>query len=167
MLQNDPVHCFVASPLGQLRLVAVAEGLLAVYFSEHKRARYEQTREAPGHVVLELARRELTEYFAANRRHFVTPLAPYELRRATDFQRLVWEALLAIPFGERRSYAEVARSIGRPSAVRAVGAANGLNPLSIFVPCHRVVGSDGALTGYAGGVDGKRWLLAHESESSQ
>src|SRR5207302_31777 len=103
------------------------------------------------------AQRELDEYFQGRRRAFATPRAP----RGTDFQRAVWAALLEIPFGETRTYTEIARKVGRPRAVRAVGSANAMNPLSVLVPCHRVLGAGGALTGYAGGTDRKQWLLDH------
>ncbi len=106
----------------------------------------------------DLAATQLREYFAGHRRTFDVPIAPI----GTAFQLEVWRALTAIPFGETRSYGELARTLGRPSASRAVGAANGQNPLSIIVPCHRVIAASGALTGYAGGLDAKRWLLGHE-----
>lgn len=156
------VRGFVDSPVGRLRLVAADEGLVSLYFSEHRRARQHDASDAADHPVLDSARRELAQYFAGARSRFDTPLAAAPVRAGTEFQHAVWRALCAIPFGETRTYAELARSIGRPSAVRAVGAANALNPISIFVPCHRVVGGSGALTGYAGGVETKRWLLAHE-----
>ncbi|WP_347343543.1 methylated-DNA--[protein]-cysteine S-methyltransferase [Jatrophihabitans telluris] len=104
------------------------------------------------------ATEELTEYFEGQRRDFDVCLNP----RGTEFQRHVWSALRSIPFGHTASYADIAAAVGRPSAVRAVGAANGRNPISIIVPCHRVVGSNGALTGYAGGLEAKNWLLTHE-----
>jgi methylated-DNA-[protein]-cysteine S-methyltransferase len=104
------------------------------------------------------ARRQLAEYFAGHRRVFDLPLAP----RGTPFQRAVWQALGTIPFGGTCSYADVAERIGRPGAARAVGAANGRNPIAIIVPCHRVIGRDGSLTGYAAGLARKRRLLDHE-----
>ena len=110
------------------------------------------------HPVLDQAARELEQYFEGKRRTFSSPLAA----AGTPFQREVWDALAAIPFGQSRSYAEIATAIGRSRAVRAVGAANGANPLSIFVPCHRVIGADGKLTGYGGGLPAKAWLLGHE-----
>ena len=103
--------------------------------------------------------RQLSAYFDGSLRVFSVPLA-FE---GTPFQRSVWQALLTIPYGETRTYGEIARQIGNPAAVRAVGAANGRNPISIIVPCHRVIGADGSLTGYGGGVEAKRWLLGHES----
>jgi methylated-DNA-[protein]-cysteine S-methyltransferase len=102
---------------------------------------------------------QLAAYFRGERRSFDLPLAP----RGTEFQQLVWHALQRIPCGETRSYSDIAREIGRPAAVRAVGAANGANPIPIVIPCHRVVGSNGSLTGFGGGIETKRWLLAHEA----
>ena len=103
---------------------------------------------------------QLGEYFAGERTRFDLALAP----AGTRFQRAVWAALRTIPYGETRTYTEQAVAVGRPSAVRAVGAANGRNPIAIVVPCHRVVGADGSLTGFGGGIDRKRWLLAHERQ---
>jgi methylated-DNA-[protein]-cysteine S-methyltransferase len=108
--------------------------------------------------VLARAATQLREYFAGERRLFDLPLAP----DGTGFQRLVWAALEQIPYGVTRSYGELARAIGRPAASRAVGTANSRNPISIIVPCHRVIGANGALTGYAGGMRAKQWLLDHE-----
>jgi len=104
---------------------------------------------------------ELIAYFGGNLRAFTCPVD----MRGTPFQREVWAALLAIPFGETRSYADIAAAIGRPKAVRAVGAANGANPVPVVVPCHRVIGANGTLTGFGGGLDLKRWLLNHEANS--
>ena len=109
--------------------------------------------------LLRAAREALLAYFAGERRGFDLPLDP----AGTDFQRAVWEALRAIPYGGTRTYGEIAAAVGRPKAVRAVGQANHVNPLPIFIPCHRVVGTGGALTGYAGGLDRKRALLALDS----
>jgi methylated-DNA-[protein]-cysteine S-methyltransferase len=149
---------FVESPVGRLRLVAADGGLAEVAFAAGRRILPPATGDGAGNPVLEAARVQLGEYFAGRRTAFDLPLAP----RGTAFQQAVWAALLAIPFGETRSYGEIARAVGRPSAPRAVGAANGSNPLAIVVPCHRVVGSDGSLTGYGGGMERKRWLLSHE-----
>ena len=110
------------------------------------------------HPVLDLARRELDEYFAGDRQHFDVPLDP----TGTDFQQQAWLALRAIPFGDTVSYGEQAEHMGDKNKARAVGAANGRNPISIIVPCHRVVGANGSLTGFAGGIETKQWLLAHE-----
>ena len=148
------------SPVGDLTLVASDAGLVAVLWPDDDPARVPLGPVMPdAHPVLDAAASQLAAYFAGTLTRFDLPLDPH----GTDFQRAVWAALCAIPFGETRSYADIARAIGRPSAVRAVGAANGRNPLSIVAPCHRVVGSNGALTGFAGGLAAKRWLLDHES----
>lgn len=151
----------MTSPIGDLRLVASGGGLCGVYMTEHRHApppaAYGQERD--DEPVLQLARRQLGEYFAGERRRFELPLAP----DGTEFQRAVWAALSTLEYGAVCSYADIARQIGRPAATRAVGAANGRNPISIIVPCHRVVGSDRSLTGYGGGLERKRWLLAHEA----
>jgi methylated-DNA-[protein]-cysteine S-methyltransferase len=144
------------TPIGRLGLVASDTALVAVDFE-----RVPEAAPAPSHPMLELARTQLAEYFAGRRRSFELPLAP----AGSDWQKAVWQALVAIPFAKTVSYGELARGLGRPSAARAVGAANGKNPIAIVVPCHRVIGADGSLTGYAGGVDRKRWLLDHESRS--
>jgi len=150
-------YIVAASPLGGLRLVTGDQGLVAVLWPDDApdRVRLPEMVEAPGHPVLVETAAQLAAYFAGT-------LDRFRLRldlRGTDFQKQVWAALLAIPFGETRSYGDLARQIGRPAASRAVGAANGRNPISIIVPCHRVVGSAGALTGFAGGLDAKRFLL--------
>lgn len=113
--------------------------------------------------LLDRAEAELSEWLRGERREFTLPLGP----AGTPFQLAVWGALREIPYGETRTYAEIAASIGRPSAVRAVGAANGRNPLPIVVPCHRVIGTDGSLTGFGGGISVKRWLLAHEQRFAE
>jgi methylated-DNA-[protein]-cysteine S-methyltransferase len=151
-------HRLVASPVGTLRLVASDVALVGLTFSDHVRAPVWESSAAARHEILDAAERELGLYFGAGLRGFSVPLAP----DGTEMQKSVWAALAAIPYGETRSYGDIARAVGRPSASRAVGAANGRNPLSLIVPCHRVVGAGGALTGYAGGVDRKRWLLEHE-----
>ena len=147
----------MASPVGTLTLVASDAGLVAILWEkdDHDRVRLGALYRTPDHPVLVQAERELAEYFAGTRVSFSLPLD----MRGTDFQKSVWQALLTIPFGETRSYGEIARQIGRPKAVRAVGAANGRNPLSIVAPCHRVIGSNGALTGFAGGLEAKAHLL--------
>ncbi|MBI2898531.1 MAG: methylated-DNA--[protein]-cysteine S-methyltransferase [Deltaproteobacteria bacterium] len=150
------------SPVGSLRLVATADALVAVFLPTQPPGGPDAGRPAARIDVLEAAARELDEYFRGERRRFAIPLAP----AGTEFERRVWRALAEIPFGELRSYGEVARAIGRPRAARAVGAANARNPLSIIVPCHRVVGANGALTGYAGGLAIKQWLLEHEARVS-
>jgi methylated-DNA-[protein]-cysteine S-methyltransferase len=153
----------IPSPVGALELYASERGLSAVLFQrEHKHALVLEAEPAPAtakHEVLNLAARELGLYFKKKLTSFTVPLDPHG---GTPFQREVWNALREIPFGETRSYGFIAERIRRPKAVRAVGAANGRNPLSIVVPCHRVIGANGTLTGYAGGLDVKKWLVAHE-----
>jgi methylated-DNA-[protein]-cysteine S-methyltransferase len=148
------------SPVGRLTLVAGGGGLAGVLWENDRPGRVPLTFdiEDPKHPVLVETERQLEEYFAGQRTTFTMPLAFC----GTDFQRKVWNALLTIPFGETRSYREMATYIGNPDAVRAVGAANGRNPISIIAPCHRVIGSSGALTGFAGGLDAKAHLLALE-----
>jgi len=148
------------SPVGKLKLVASDKGLVAILWENDspRRVPLSELVEDESHKVLVETERQLREYFAGARRVFDLPLD----MRGTRFQRDVWEALLAIPFGETRSYGELARRLGNPTASRAVGAANGRNPISIVVPCHRVVGSSGKLTGFAGGLDAKARLLELE-----
>jgi methylated-DNA-[protein]-cysteine S-methyltransferase len=150
------------SPVGTLRLVASDEGLVAILWENDRpnRVPLAATAEEGDNAVLREARRQLSNYFAGSLQAFDLPLD----FRGTVFQRQVWSALLDIPFGQTRSYADIARSIGRPMAYRAVGAANGRNPISIVAPCHRVIGHNGGLTGFAGGIEAKRFLLALERE---
>jgi methylated-DNA-[protein]-cysteine S-methyltransferase len=122
------------------------------------RVRLGAMTEQPDHAVIAETSRQLGDYFAGRRQKFTVKLD----FRGTEFQKQVWSALLAIPFGETRSYGQIAEALGRPGASRAVGAANGRNPISIIAPCHRVVGANGALTGFAGGLSAKTYLLAHE-----
>ena len=149
------------SPVGRLTLVADDAGLVAVLWpvERPRRVPLDVATDQPDHPVLRETEHQLGAYFAGRLTRFTLPLAP----RGTAFQRQVWDALVAIPCGETRSYAALARQIGRPAAVRAVGAANGRNPISIIIPCHRLVGSNGALTGFAGGLATKQWLLDLES----
>jgi len=151
----------VPSPVGNLTLVASAAGLVAILWQDDRpdRVPLGGLTDDPEHGVIVSAERQLRAYFGRTLERFDVPLD----FRGTEFQKQVWSALLTIPFGETRSYGEIARQIGRPSASRAVGAANGRNPISIIAPCHRVVGSSGALTGFAGGLEAKRYLLALES----
>jgi methylated-DNA-[protein]-cysteine S-methyltransferase len=144
----------IDSPLGTLRLYGTADELVGLYLP------VQAAPDAPMRAtrVLDLTAAQLAEYFAGKRRTFELPIAP----RGTGFQQIVWQALARIPYGVTLSYGELARAIGRPSASRAVGAANGKNPISIVVPCHRVIAGSGALTGYAGGMAAKQWLLEHE-----
>lgn len=147
----------IDSPLGELWLSANEAALVGVYFASQPGARARQAA-ACTHPVLDLAAAELAEYFRGERRRFSLPIAP----QGTPFQRAVYRALAELDYGELCSYAELARRAGHPGAARAAGAANARNPLSIVVPCHRVIGADGRLTGYAGGLERKRWLLQHE-----
>lgn len=153
-------HATMPSPVGRLTLVAGRRGLVAILWENDDPARIRLDRGAqdPAHSVLVETRRQLEAYFAGERRGFALELD----FRGTPFQVSVWQALLDIPFGETRSYGAIAAAIGSPSAVRAVGAANGRNPISIVAPCHRVIGASGALTGFAGGLAAKRFLLGLE-----
>ena len=146
----------IASPVGPLRLQADGGGLIGIWFVGDARP---ESADVSSHPVLYAAAEQLGEYFAGRRSRFELPLAA----AGTPFQRAVWDALREIPYGETWSYADVAQHIGKPRAVRAVGAANGRNPLPIIVPCHRVVGANGTLTGYGGGLENKRILLDLES----
>jgi methylated-DNA-[protein]-cysteine S-methyltransferase len=156
--------CRVPSPLGEILLVAdpQGEGLSGLYLQHQKYfpLAVDAMRDTPALAIFERAIAQLDEYFAERRTRFDLPLAP----QGTPFQRQIWTAIAAVPFGQTITYAELARRCERPSAVRAAGAATGRNPLSIVVPCHRIVGSGGALTGYAGGLDRKRILLALEAK---
>ena len=146
-----------ASPIGELTVTSDGQAVTGLYMEDHgpSLADHEPVEDA----VLAAARRQLSEYFAGERREFELPLRP----RGTPFQWEVWAALRTIGYGETVSYGELAAQLGRPSAARAVGLANGRNPISIVVPCHRVIGADGALTGYGGGIARKRFLLELES----
>lgn len=150
------------SPVGRLKLVAHDQALVAVLWENEnpKRVRLAELMEQPQHPILLATQQQLNEYFAGNRQQFNLPL-DFE---GTEFQQKVWQALLSIPFGETRSYKQIAEQIGNVKAVRAVGAANGKNPISIIAPCHRVVGANGKLVGFAGGLDNKEILLQLESQ---
>jgi methylated-DNA-[protein]-cysteine S-methyltransferase len=153
-------HKFMDSPVSKLKLVASDKGLVAILWENDnpRRVPLADSAEDNKHAILLETERQLQEYFAGSRRQFSLPLD----FKGTRFQKDVWEALLSIPFGETRSYGQLATKIGRASASRAVGAANGRNPISIIVPCHRVIGSSGKLTGFAGGLDAKATLLRLE-----
>jgi len=157
-------HSFkiIATSIGKLRLVASGAGLAAVLWEndDPDRVRFPALVESSDHPVLLEAERQLGEYFAGRRRRFDLALD----FAGTDFQKRVWQALLAIPFGETRSYRQIAEEVGNPKAVRAVGAANGRNPLSIIAPCHRVIGANGDLVGFAGGMKTKQFLLDLERQ---
>ncbi|MFD1801753.1 methylated-DNA--[protein]-cysteine S-methyltransferase [Mixta tenebrionis] len=149
----------MASPVGELTLLASDRGLAAVLWQkEMARIRLAPITEDPQHPLLLETERQLNAYFAGELKQFTLPLDFV----GTEFQKKVWQALVAIPYGETRSYADIARAIGHPAAVRAVGAANGRNPISIIAPCHRVIGTNGKLTGFAGGLEAKAFLLAIE-----
>lgn len=152
----------MASPLGELLLVGEGETLCGLYLAgqKHHPARADCGVLDP--AAFSVARQQLQAYFNAGRSSFDLPLAP----AGTPFQQRVWAALSEIPFGQTWTYAQLAQHIGQPGAARAVGLANGRNPIAIIVPCHRVVGADGSLTGYAGGLERKRWLLMHEQHQS-
>ncbi|MCB1252916.1 MAG: methylated-DNA--[protein]-cysteine S-methyltransferase [Austwickia sp.] len=154
------VHTVIDSPVGPLTLTAEGGALTGVYFEVHRRRHKlpDLGQAIVGEPVLVEAERQLGEYFAGQRREFDLPLAP----RGEAFQHAVWAQLREIPYGATRTYGEIARAIGQPGAAQAVGVANGANLISIIVPCHRVIGADGSLTGYAGGLDRKRLLLELE-----
>jgi methylated-DNA-[protein]-cysteine S-methyltransferase len=155
----------IDSPVGNLKLVASDQGLVAVLWQNDKpsRVRLGELVEDGKHPILMETERQLGEYLAGQRKSFSVALD----MRGTDFQRNVWRALLAIPFGETRSYGQLAKQLGNSKAMRAVGAANGKNPISILVPCHRVIGSTGKLTGFAGGLATKAQLLKLEEPAMQ
>lgn len=156
----------IDSPIGPLALYGTAEGLMAIVFPRHSRVQVEawldrvigSARIVDDGEALEGAIEQLGEYFAGTRREFDLELD----MRGTDFQQRVWEAVRAVPYGQTRSYRQVAEAVGKPAATRAVGAANGANPLPLVVPCHRIIGSSGGLHGYGGGLDVKARLLELE-----
>lgn len=147
---------YLESPIGRLCLYSDRQALTGLYMEK----RGPQTDALPGEniTVLQSAARQLAEYFAGARRDFDLPVAP----QGTKFQRKVWDELQGIPCGGTLSYGELAKRIQQPSASRAVGLANGRNPVPIVIPCHRVIGADGSMTGYGGGLERKQWLLQHE-----
>jgi methylated-DNA-[protein]-cysteine S-methyltransferase len=151
---------FTKSPVGVLKLVASDKGLAAILWEndDPNRVRLGPLEEDQIHPVLRETERQLHDYFAGKLKKFTLPLD----FAGTEFQKQVWRSLLTIPFGQTRTYGQMAQQIGRPKAVRAVGAANGKNPISIIAPCHRVIGSDGKLTGFAGGLEAKATLLGLE-----
>ncbi len=160
------IYRFVDSPVGRLKLMASAKGLAAILWHNDSPHRVRLPEdfdliEDGKSKILDAAEEQLQEYFAGERREFSLPLD----LRGTAFQQSVWEALLAISYGETKTYGQIAKQLGDPNAVRAVGAANGRNPVSIVVPCHRVIGASGKLTGFAGGLDAKAHLLRLEQVS--
>jgi len=157
------VFSVLDSPIGELLLVGDGRNVTAIWMQSHRaewRCTNARQRDDKAFAV---ARAQLAEYFSGDRVEFDLPLAA----EGTDFQRKVWRELCRIPYGETISYGDLARRIGQPGAARAVGLANGSNPLPIVVPCHRVIGADGSLTGFGGGIERKRWLLAHEARYAQ
>lgn len=153
-------HCFLESPVGRLTLVASEQALHAVLWEKDDPARVpiDEGKWTPDHPILVATVRQLEAYFRRELRAFDLPLEPM----GTPFQQQVWQQLLAIPYGQTRSYGQLAVALGDPKRARAVGAANGRNPISIIVPCHRVIGTSGKLTGFAGGLEAKQRLLALE-----
>ena len=158
---GNRTHCVIDSPIGPLTLVADSDVLCALYMNEHRHAPQPEIfgPRDPDNKVLALTTEQLEEYFDGRRTVFDVPL---DTSVGTPFQRMVWAALREIPYGETWTYGQLARHIGQPTAFRAVGLANGKNPISILVPCHRVIGSGGSLTGYGGGLERKQLLLALE-----
>jgi methylated-DNA-[protein]-cysteine S-methyltransferase len=157
------IHSYHESPLGTLTLVAEGGALTGVYFNDHARRPLKVPLGERDDDAFDAVKQQLDEYFAGMRTSFDVPLAPV----GDTFQRRVWNELLRIPYGETRSYGAIAQLLGDKRLARAVGSANGRNPLAIIVPCHRVIGSDGSLTGYAGGLDRKRELLSREGSLPQ
>ncbi len=149
--------CFMQSPIGLLGIAEENGQITDLFFGREKAPIGTLEAETP---ILLQAKKELREYFAGTRREFTAPLNP----SGTEFQRQVWNALLTIPYGETRSYSQIAAQLGNPSASRAVGTANHHNPISILIPCHRVIGQDGSLTGYGGGLEAKKFLLDLEAQ---
>lgn len=149
------------SPVGKLKLVANTNALVAVLWEQERegRVKLDAMKLTPQQPILVETERQLSEYFVGRRTAFDLPLEP----SGSEFQKKVWRALTKIPFGQKRTYLDLANAVGSPKAYRAVGAANGKNPISIIVPCHRVVGANGALTGFAGGLEAKAKLLALEA----
>lgn len=157
MMQATQFHSTIATPLGPMRLVTDASAIHALEFDAT--GVDDALLSPPARRLADALRRQLDVYFAGAYVEFGFPLAP----AGTAFQRSVWDALRSIPYGHTVSYAQIATRVGRPAAVRAVGAANGRNPIAILIPCHRVIGANGTLTGYAGGLDRKQALLALEA----
>jgi methylated-DNA-[protein]-cysteine S-methyltransferase len=155
---DQTYYTWIESPVGQLLLVADEGGLLEIAFAEGRTAPVVDPAWINGGALLREPVRQLDAFFAGQLRDFDLPLKP----EGTAFQQRVWKLLREIPFGETISYGELARRAGNPAASRAVGLANGSNPIAIVIPCHRVIGSNGKLTGYGGGLQNKRWLIDFE-----
>lgn len=148
----------INSPVGLLELTASEDALHSIVFLKSEK---QLSEEIP--IPLQETIKQLQEYFDGNRTEFNLPLAP----QGTDFQKQVWDELFKIPFGKTVSYQQIANQLGNPKVIRAAASANGKNPIPIIIPCHRVIGSDGSLTGYSGGLHIKKWLLEHENPSRQ
>lgn len=146
------------TPVGTLKISGDPEGISEVKFTEDPEIAYDKTPS-----VLAEAVKQLKEYFNKERSHFNLKLNP----QGTEFQKKVWDALQSVEFGKTQTYQQIANSLGDPKVIRAAAAANGRNPIAIIIPCHRIIGSDGSLTGYAGGLHRKKWLLEHESRFKQ
>ena len=153
------------SPVGGLHLISTDDALIALVWRmrAHSRLGFDRAEPAANHALLVRAVRQLEEYFDGQRKKFDLPLE----FRGTDFQRRVWSSLCAIPYGQTRTCRQIAEHLGDPKAVRAVGAANGANPVAIIAPCHRVIGSSGSLTGFGGGLEAKAFLLALEASQRE
>ena len=149
---------FLKTPVGSLKIEGNSNGLAAIEFIESDE---KTTKEIT--LELEEAFKQLHEYLNGNRTHFELKLTP----KGTEFQNRVWDQLINIPFGKTKSYQEIANLLGNPKVIRAAASANGKNPIAIVIPCHRVIGSDGSLTGYAGGLHRKKWLIDHENPLKQ
>lgn len=156
-------HTIVDSPLGALTVVAEDEALVGLYFEHHRRRPAAEALGTRSDEGFEEVRRQLSQYFDGERHDFDLSLAPV----GDGFQQRVWALLQQIPYGQTRSYGELARQLGDPSLAQAVGAANGSNPLCVLIPCHRVIGADGKLVGYAGGLERKRQLLDLEQPADR
>ena len=156
------LYSIIDSPIGKLMLVGEGRTLTGLYMENYKAAWARHREGRRDDAALKPAREQLTAYFAGELKDFDLHLDG----QGTEFQRKVWTALCAIPYGETVSYGEIARRIGHPEGPRAVGLANGQNPIAVIVPCHRVIGANGTLTGYGGGLPRKKWLLAHEAGHS-
>ncbi len=148
---------YLKTPLGLFEFMASKQGISQAIFCGDNPSKNESLKSYPNSIT-NLCKLQLTEYFSGERQQFTVPLDP----QGTRFQQSVWHCLSKVAFGETRSYGEIAKMLNKPKASQAVGGANGRNPITIIVPCHRVVGSNGALTGYAGGIERKLWLLKHE-----
>ena len=149
---NAPYHAYYESPIGLVEIGGTATHIVSLYFVEHRRTDFDR------HPTVLEAARQVAEYFSGQRQVFELDLALH----GTAFQKQVWQRLLKVPYGQTATYQDIANALDKPKAVRAVGAANGQNPVSIIVPCHRIIGSGGKLVGYGGGLWRKEWLLRHE-----